>query len=83
MSRIGLVGLLLIGLAACTSGPKRQSAARSSSSSRESTAATPSNTKPAARSTTARQTPTAKQPVRRTAAHPDTVTNAVNPLTNH
>jgi len=92
MSRMRLAGLALIGLAACASpSPNRQSASRSTAGSRESTPVATSTTKPAARSTatrsatsTHRTTTATKQPGRRTTTtHPDTVKNAVNPLTNH
>ena len=80
MSRMRFAGLVLIGLAACsTSKPNRQ--ARSTAASRESTTATASHAP--ARSSTQRTTTTSKQPVRRTTTHPDTVANAANPLTNH
>jgi len=80
MSRMRLAGLLLIGVAACsTPSPNRQSAARSTASREAPT--TTSQSKPA---TTTRPTTTSKRTARRTtAAHRDTVQNTVNPLTNH
>lgn len=76
MSKMGLAGLALIGLAACTNGTPKQVATKTAAPT------THAAVKPVTRPIATR-TPVARQPRHQTAVRPDTTGRSVNPLTNH